>query len=248
MPVDVRSVGRRELDLPPLFSLHTLRESGDAFASAQALAPDRGAGTLVWARRFDLVEFAVVLEPEEPLALARLVLYPAMSALADAIAVHCPPEKPLAFGWPDALHFDDGLVGGGRLAWPAEAREDEAPPWLVFGVMLRAAALGAGEPGTWRIGTTLEETGFFEGVDTGAIVESFARHLMANLHEWQEAGAKAAARRWLERFPGEEGAQHGIDANGDLIVRCDGEEERRAFRAALAEPSWLDPARGEPWL
>ena len=59
------------LDLPPPFQLVTLREVGDAFAHAQAIAADEGAGTLVHVGRFDLSEFAVVLEPEEPLASAR---------------------------------------------------------------------------------------------------------------------------------------------------------------------------------
>ena len=59
---------RREPVLPPGFSLVTLRESGDAFAHACAIAAEAGAATLVWVRRFDTVEFAVVLEPDAPLA------------------------------------------------------------------------------------------------------------------------------------------------------------------------------------
>ena len=55
------------LDLPPPFRGVTLREVGDAFAHAQSVAADQGAGTLVHVGRFDLCEFAVVLEPEEPL-------------------------------------------------------------------------------------------------------------------------------------------------------------------------------------
>lgn len=59
---------RREPVLPPGFSLVTLRRSGDAFAHAQAIAAEAGAATLVWVRRFDIVEFAVVLEPDAILA------------------------------------------------------------------------------------------------------------------------------------------------------------------------------------
>ena len=51
---------RREPVLPPGFSLVSLRESGDAFVHAVKLAPEAGAATLVWVRRFDLVEFALV--------------------------------------------------------------------------------------------------------------------------------------------------------------------------------------------
>ncbi|HEY7548713.1 MAG TPA: biotin/lipoate--protein ligase family protein, partial [Hyphomicrobiaceae bacterium] len=71
------------LDLPPPFQLVTLREVGDAFAHAQAVASERGAGTLVHVGRFDLSEFAVVLEPDEPLASARRAFYAGMVALRD---------------------------------------------------------------------------------------------------------------------------------------------------------------------
>src|SRR5215510_623618 len=106
------------LDLPPPFRLVTLREVGDAFSHAANIAAEAGAGTLVHVGRFDLAEFAVVLEPEEPLRSARRALYAGLAALADALAVHAPPEKPVSFDWPDAVRVNGGLVGGARLAWP----------------------------------------------------------------------------------------------------------------------------------
>ena len=72
------------LDLPPGFDLITLRESGDAFAHAKSIAGEKGAGTVVHVGRFDLAEFAVVLEPDEPLRTARRALYAGCVALADA--------------------------------------------------------------------------------------------------------------------------------------------------------------------
>src|ERR1700730_9895946 len=65
----------RTLDLPPPFRLVMLREVGDAFAHACAHAAELGAGTLVFVGRFDLAEFDVVLNPDEPLASARRGLY-----------------------------------------------------------------------------------------------------------------------------------------------------------------------------
>ena len=91
------------LDLPPGYTLVALREAGDAFAHGCAIAAEAGAGTLVWVRRYDLVEFAVVLEPDEPLVSARRAFFAGMNALADAIAAHCPPEREVKFDWPDAI-------------------------------------------------------------------------------------------------------------------------------------------------
>ena len=106
----------RQLDLPPPFRLVMLREAGDAFAHACAIAAAEGAGTLVQVGRFDLAEFAVVLEPEEPLRTARRALYMGLCALGDALAARAPPEKPISFEWPDTIRVDGGLVGGVRLA------------------------------------------------------------------------------------------------------------------------------------
>jgi hypothetical protein len=235
------------LDLPPPFRLVTLREAGDAFAHATRIAAEEGAGTLVHVGRFDLAEFAVVLEPEEPLRIARCAFYAGISALADALAAHAPPEKPIGFDWPDAVRVDGGLVGGGRLAWPAGAAEDEPPPWLVFGAIIRTVAMGEDEPGLHPLGGALEEEGF-DDLDSGRLVGSFARHLMRALDVWREQGFGAIARDYLARLAPEHGARRDLDQNGDLLVRrmAAPQPERRSLMDALATPSWLDPATGGP--
>ena len=236
-----------ELDLPPLFRLVTLREVGDAFAHAQAIATQEGAGTLVQVGRFDLAEFAVVLEPEEPLRSARRAFHAGMAALGDALLVLAPPAKAITVDWPDAIKVDGGLVGGGRLAWPADASEDDPPRWLVFGAMIRTVAMMEGEPGLRPLSAALEDEGF-DGLGSGRIVESFARHLMVAIDAWQERGFAAIEKEYLARLAPEKGTRREINANGDLMVRRAGkvEVERRKLVPALAVPSWLDPATGGP--
>jgi biotin-(acetyl-CoA carboxylase) ligase len=241
------SHARSALDLPPPFRLVTLREVGDAFLRAQAIATEDGAGTLVYVGRFDLVEFAVVLEPDEPLASARRAFYAGCVALADALSAFAPPERPIAIAWPDAIHVDRSLVGGARLAWPAGAREDRTPDWLVFGATIRTVAMGEEEPGARPLSATLEEIGFNDA-GSGRLVESFARHLMVWTDAWQEHGFDAIARAYLPRLTAEPGVLRRIDANGDLLVRRPGRSaaERHSLLAALAAPSWLDPVSGGP--
>src|SRR6266545_1710130 len=141
MPLDRSRRARTPpaLDLPPPYRLVTLREVGDAFAHARAIAADEGAGTLVYVGRFDLAEFAVVLEPDEPLRTARCAFYAGMAALTDALAAHAPPEKPIVCVWPDAIYVDQGLVGGAQFAW-SDGPEDQPPDWLVFGGMIRTVS------------------------------------------------------------------------------------------------------------
>ncbi len=249
--------GAVKLDLPPGFEAIVLREGGDAFAYAQGIAAQRGAGTLVWVQRFDLVEFAVVLEPEEPLATARRALYAGMCAMADSLAVYCPPEKPIHFNWPDAMLFDHGLIGGGRIAWPQGAAEDQAPEWLVFGGMMRTAVVRSSasgvslEPGTWSVGTSLEVEGF-EEINAAALVESFSRHLMRHVNIWLERGFPRMGREWLARLPEDKAVKRGIDANGDLLVQktdATGESaDRHDLVAALVKVDWYDFDTQEPKL
>jgi biotin-(acetyl-CoA carboxylase) ligase len=248
--------GALKLDMPPGITLITLREGGDALAYARQIAAGRGAGTLVYVQRFDLVEFALVLEPEEPLLSARRALYAGLNAMADSLAVHCPPEKAVHFNWPDAILFDHGLIGGARLAWPDGAAEDQPPDWLVFAGMMRTAVVrnrdsGVSlEPGTWQVGTALEVEGF-EEIDAGAMIESFIRHFMVHVDLWRESGFRRVARDWLGRLPEDKSVKRGIDGNGDLLIHRMGETgpaERSALLPALARVAWLDRTTGEPKL
>jgi len=251
MPLETRSRARRptarQLDLPPPFRLVVLREAGDAFAHARAIAAAEGAGTLVQVGRFDLAELAVVLEPEEPLRTARRALYTGLCALGDALAALAPPEKPISFDWPDAVRVDGGLVGGVRLAWPPAADENEPPAWLVLGAMIRVVTMGEGEPGLRPPPPALEAEGF-DDPDPGRLVESFARHLMATIDRCREDGFGELAKRYLSRLAPAHGLRREIDENGDLLVRgaAGGEVERRSIIDALAAPSWLDPKTGGP--
>jgi biotin-(acetyl-CoA carboxylase) ligase len=251
MPVEPRQKAREPfapaIDLPPVYRLVTLREVGDAFAHAKAIAAQEGAGTLVYVGRLDLAEFAVVLEPDEPLRLARRAFYAGCVALADAIAAAAPPEKPMALEWPDAVVVDKALVGGARLGWPDDAKEDERPDWLVFGATVRLVSMTDTEPGLRPLSSALEDEGF-DGAASETLLESFARHLMLAADTWREQGFGAIAREYVSRLPAQSGVRRDIDANGDLLIRRMGkvEVERRELVPALAAPSWLDPKTGAP--
>jgi biotin-(acetyl-CoA carboxylase) ligase len=246
-PIRLRNPFAGGLDLPPPFRAIALREAGDAFAHAFGIAAEQGAGTLVHVGRFDLAEFAVVLEPEEPLISARRAVYAGMTALADALAAHAPPETPLHIVWPDAIIVDGGLVGGARLAWPAGADEDRPPPWLVFSAMIRTAASDEDEHGLHPHATALDAEGFAD-FNSARLIESFARHLMAAIDVWQRDGFDQVATSYLSHLAPESGVRRSIDANGDLLLQRRGQSgvERRPLKPALTQPSWLDPATGGP--
>lgn len=229
---------------PPLITPVRLREMDDAFRHARTHAAEAGAGTLFHVGRFDQIEFALVLEPDAPLSAARRVLFAGMNALAETIAAECPPERDVTFRYPDCLYFDDGLVGGARLAWPEECGEGDVPEWLAFCAIIRTG--GFQELG-FKLdpsGTTLEEAGF-DSVDPEAFAARFCRHMMAEIDEWLDKGFTGIGQRYLVRLPKAAGAGlRGIDSNGDLMVRAGGQEERTAFLPGLAAQAWFDPATG----
>jgi biotin-(acetyl-CoA carboxylase) ligase len=228
--------------------LVSLREGGDAFAHGLAIAAEAGAGTLIRVGRYDLVEFAVVLEPDEPLVSARRAFFAGMNAIGDAIAAHCPPEHEVSFAWPDTILLDQGLLGGARLGWPQGCAENDVPAWLALGIMLRAADLAHGAvPGA----VSLTGAGF-EMVETEAVVESFARHLMASFDRWSEQGFGPIALNYLARLLRQKaGERRGIDRNGDLLVSAPlekGPTVRTGFVEALTRAAWYDPSLRGPRL
>ena len=232
-PARPRTALTTELALPPPFSAVRLREVGDAFAHAISIAGEQGAGTLVYVGRFDLAEFALVLEPDEPLLSARRAFYAGMAALAEALAAHAQPDTSVTIDWPGSLLVNQGLVGGGRLAWPRDLEEDQTPEWLVFGGMVRTVSMSGLEPGLNPLVTALEEEGFTD-VMSSQLLESFARNFMRIVDSWQENGFGAVAKNYIGRMPGEQGVRRDIDENGDLMIRRVGKVEVDAAKVPAA--------------
>jgi biotin-(acetyl-CoA carboxylase) ligase len=233
---------QNNLFFPPGFEVITLRESKDAHKTACETAGEKGAGTLFITRRFDIAEFALILEPDEPLILARKALFVGMNALADALSNVAPPEKPVTLQYPDSILLDSGLIGGGRLAW-SDGQETLAPNWMVFSAQIRLSIVGVKELGLAALATSLESEGG-EELDTMSFVSSFARHFMNGAHLYIEEGFKGSAQTYLARLPRIK-ERRGIDLNGDLLVSGG---EKIDFLKALEPVQWLDKTSGAPKL
>lgn len=213
--------------LPSVFSPLRLREGADALARAAELAPGHGAGTLCWVGALRRAEAAVVLEPGMALGPARLAVLAAANALADALAPLAPPELPVRWRWPLTLTVNGGVVGA--LSWraPAGVAEDAVPDWLAVGFELRlrwAEGTATGEnPGE----TALEEEGF-EDLSAEALTDGWARHLMANLDEWEARGHRRVTDRFLARLEDGQGEKRGIEPHtGALVIEQGGARQVR---------------------
>ena len=109
--------------------------------------------------------------------------------------------------------------------------------------------MGEDEPGLTPLSAALEDEGF-DGLGSGRLVESFARHLMSAIDAWQEKGFGEVEKNYLARLacPREAACAATIDENGDLLVRrmAAAEPVRHSLVDALSRVSWLDPETGGP--
>ena len=183
------------IPLPPPFTLHRT-DTRDVLAHTAALAPDQGAGTLVVHRGPGLLAMGVVLEPDMALAEARLAFLLGMTALADALAAHCPPERPVRLAWPDQVIYDRARLGGGRFAVAPGCAETSVPDWMVFAAELIADRDHIADAGHYPHSTSLKEEAF--DPDT-AIIATFASYLMLYVDRWTHDGFGAVANRYLMR-------------------------------------------------
>lgn len=235
---------------PPLITPVRLREREDAFAHAIAHAAEAGAGTLFHVGRFDPIEFALVLEPEDPLLAARRMMFCGMNALAETIAAEALPERLVEFDYPGDLIFDHGLIGGARLAWPEDCAEDAVPDWLVFGAMVRTGSFQELGFAMDHTVTSLEEAGFKE-IDPTAFAARFCRHLMIELDEWQHVGFSAVGERYLRHLrAAEQDGTRRIAPSGNLSVHNATSGTMKTFdlAAELRAARWYDPALLGPRL
>ena len=245
IPLDTEPPGLRPapLVLPPAFTgLVAAGAAGQACRLAGTGEAD--AGTLLMEERDDVIAFAVVLEPDEPLATARRAFFVGMQALADAVGTFGPPEIPVTFVWPDTLTFNGARLGGGALHWPEGFDAAETPDWLVFSAMLIASKREAGDPGLTPDSTSLEEEGFPAELRE-PLVESFARHLTKAFEIWSEDGFTRSAGRYLARLVLPPGTRASGDEAGDArLTDAEGRGETLRLLPALVAPGWRDPVTG----
>jgi len=184
------------LILPPPYTLFR-SQGGDILDEAAALASEHGAGTLVLHQAPGLLAFAVVLEPDEPLEQAQMAFLLGMTALGDALAAHCPPERPVRFVWPDELRYDKARLGGGRFRVAPGCAPGDVPEWLVFAAELIADRDHLEEPGAFPDSISLKEDEFDA---PEAIVSTFASYMMLYFDRWAHEGPESVTNRYLMRI------------------------------------------------
>lgn len=225
------------LRLPPPYTL--VRAKGaDVLEEAAALAPDMGAGTLVLHQAPGLLAFAVVLEPEEPLEQAQMAFILGMTALGDALAAHCPPERPVRFVWPDELRYDKARLGGGRFRLAPDSAPGKVPEWMVFAAELIADRDHLEHPGAFPDSLSLKEDEFDP---PEAILSTFASYMMLYFDRWAHDGLESVTNRYLVRI--DPPLLRGVRRfEGDQLIEItpSGGKRYPPLMAAMGQTGWRD--------
>lgn len=228
---------------PPLLNGHFLAGSEDAFAQAceRAASGELGAGDVLWSSSPSKVDMAIVLEPEVPLATAVQMLPLAMVAIGDCLGALTPPQVGVSFTWPNHIRVNGGLAGAVKAAASGKPELDSTPDWMVIGLELRhRREAHEPEPGEVPEQTWLSEEGCEELSPTD-IIESYSRHFLTWLNDWNDDGFRSAHASWLFRAEERDqdisvtvggktfkGQMLGLDDNGNLLVK-EGDETRSAM-------------------
>ncbi len=201
---------------PPILNTRGVRAPLVPFAEACRLASigEMGAADVLWARRMDRAELAIVLEPEVTQTTARQIQPLAMVAAADCLGALTPPQVAATFCWPGTLLVNGGEIGSVGLAF-ADAAPDAVPDWLVLGVMIRVShAADSGEPGEQPDITALTDEGVPHLTRTD-VLQSYAAHFMTWLDIWQDDGFRPVHEAWMFR----------VERNDETMTLHDGQRQ-----------------------
>ena len=208
--------------LPPQCRLVKTQPDADMRAVARRhAAGGEPPGTILWSPRSDRFQAAIILAPEEPLAVAALAIYLGMLAMGDALGSTIPAGIDVTFIWPNRINLNGGLLGAVVLEAPSMTSEAATPEWLAlsFDLAITGSAVTADTEDATV--TTLEEEGCGE-IDSGDLLEALARHALVWSNRWHDDGFAPLRPVWIRRLEEDRDAVD-LDGCGNLLVTRDGE-------------------------
>lgn len=176
--------------------------AGSAFDHAcQRARSGCDAGLVAYRLLPERLEAALVLAPEVPLGRAVAMMPLCGVGFQNALGALAPPEVAVHLEWAGGIRINGGRCGGLRMA--AAHHEPEAQPdWLVIDLALPLWPEDDTGGGQTPDLTTLYAEGCAE-VPAPTLLEAYARHTLAWIDRWEEAGNRALYSEW-------KGLVHGV--------------------------------------
>lgn len=183
---------------------------------------------------------AIVLRPDFPNARAGQLLYVAAVSAGSALAGLLSPMTGLRYRWPNRILLNE--LDAGRVVLSAPGLDVDPMPWLVIGLMVNVAHHPENpEPEAYN---SVHASGSPD-IGAEAVIEDFARHFLATINRWDEAGFEPIARAWRARAASFEDAAapgtptgatpafHGQELDSGGALRLRGEDGRMRVLSVL---------------
>lgn len=210
---------------PPLLKGEEATQGTDPFEKAVSSALlGCDPGLVVWTRRVDALQAALVLTPECPLEEAVGVSFAASLGLGDALGALGPPEVAVHYVWPTGIKVNGANCG--RLKAAASTTDPaQEPDWLVLGVEIPFLPAPDAEGGDTPDETCLMAEGCAE-ITPVRLLESWSRHTLVWINKWLDEGLAPLHAGWRERawelgedLPNGQGTFMGLDDRGGMLVK-----------------------------
>ena len=238
------------LNIPPLYELVMHDSIDSAVSEAKRLALSGAEeGTLVWVKeqtagrgRFDHqwlsepgnLHCAIVLRPDEPIAVTGQINYVAAVSLAIAISGLVTPMTELRYRWPNDVLLNDLKVAGILLDPCAVNNGNVESIVLAINVNVKSHPKDLDDDAA-----NMHADGFSTSTDA-ELLESFSRNFLSWINRWAEDGFGPIGKAWTQRANGMgepielqlaketvSGEFVELDADGALVVKLADDTRRK---------------------
>lgn len=233
------------INLPPAYELVTLLPGGHVLEDAVRRAaegadegtliwsppPVSAGGSSVWPGELDC---ALILRPEEPLAVALQLVYVAGLSIEAAMTAQVLPMTRVRLHWPNTVQLNHCQAVVVTPKWAIH--DSDEPAWLVLHVRADIAA----DRRDYEMPEYAEDRDY----TVAELLERFGRHFLSNVNRWTDEGFEITRKAWLRRADGigesiqidtASGALHGIfetvNGTGELVLRLN-DGNRRCIAVA----------------
>ncbi len=216
-----------EPQLPPLLSAEKVSNDIDVFQKAISSATTSETGTVFYSEKNEMVDIAILLNPEVNQKKCNQMLYVLIVAAGDAIGALAPPEVMVTHSFPGYIYLNKGEAGVVNFAIDSQNEENQVPEWLVLGLKLKLKQFEDMEkdhPDPDITSLETEGAGFISRI---RLIESICRHFLAWINQWEEDGFAPVVKMWGQRIESDkeinlEGGKSAkfitVDENGYAVV------------------------------
>ena len=219
-----------EPQLPPLLTAEKVSKDIDVFQKAISSAKTSETGTVFYSEKNEMVDIAILLNPEVNQKKCNHMIYVLTVAIGDAIGALAPPEVMVTYSFPGYIYLNKGEAGAVSFAIDYQKQDDQVPEWLVLSFKLKIKEIGdmkQDHPDPDITSLETEGAGF---ISRTRLIESVCRHFLAWLNQWEEEGFAPVVKMWNQRIEhekdikltnGQKAKFITIDENGYAIVEKD---------------------------